>query len=169
MVHVRAATTDEADVRFLREMLYEAFAWRSGDARPAFDALLMNPKAIGYVEGWCRVGDYGVIAEADSGTPLGAAWHRLFSEDAPGYGFISTTVPEITIGVASAARRHGIGTSLLAALIDHARHAGLPALSLSVEEDNPAVRLYERLGFKRVGRVENALTMRLDLDPAVTQ
>jgi ribosomal protein S18 acetylase RimI-like enzyme len=168
MVRVREATTDEADVRFLCEMLYEAFAWRSGDSRPSFDALLSNAKAMGYVEGWCRLGDYGVIAEADSGTPLGAAWYRLFSDAAPGYGFISTAVPEITIGVAPAARRRGIGTSLLAALIDHARHAQLPALSLSVEEDNPAVRLYECLGFERVGRVENAWTMRLDLDPAAT-
>jgi hypothetical protein len=37
------------------------------------------------------------------------------------------------------------------------------ALSLSVEEDNPAASLYHRLGFEAVGKVGNALTMRLHL------
>jgi ribosomal protein S18 acetylase RimI-like enzyme len=168
MAHVRVATTGEADTRFLHEMLYEAAAWRPGHPRPAFDAVLSNPKITGYVEGWGRAGDYGVIAEAESDTPIGAAWYRLFPEDARGYGFIATAVPEITIGVSPAARGHGVGTSLLTALIERARQAAVPALSLSVEEDNSALRIYERLGFKRFGRVEKAWTMRLDLDGRAT-
>ena len=35
-------------------------------------------------------------------------------------------------------------------------------MSLSVEEDNPALRLYERVGFVPAGLVENAWTMRLN-------
>jgi ribosomal protein S18 acetylase RimI-like enzyme len=50
----------------------------------------------------------------------------------------------------------------LAALIE-ARGTAASGQSLSVEQDNPAVRLYERLGFMRVERVANAWTMRLDL------
>jgi ribosomal protein S18 acetylase RimI-like enzyme len=164
LAHVRVATSDEADRRFLHEMLYEAAAWRPGHPRPAVGAVFSNPKLACYVESWGRAGDYGVIGEAEGGTPIGAAWYRLFAEAARGYGFISSAIPEITIGVSPAARGRGVGTSLLAALIEHARHEALPALSLSVEEDNPAVRLYERFGFKRVGGVENAWTMRLDLD-----
>ena len=45
-----------------------------------------------------------------------------------------------------------------------ARAARVGALSLSVEQDNPALRLYERFGFVSVARVGNALTMRLDRD-----
>ena len=44
-------------------------------------------------------------------------------------------------------RRHGIGTGLLRALMDEAR-AGNKLLSSHVERMNPALRLYERLGFK---------------------
>jgi ribosomal protein S18 acetylase RimI-like enzyme len=168
MTHVRGATTEEADIRFLHEMLYEAAAWRPGQPRPAFDVVLSDRKIAGYVEGWGRAGDYGVIAEAEGGAAVGAAWYRLFTQDARGYGFVSSTVPEITIGVSPPARGHGVGTSLLTALIEHARRAGFSALSLSVEADNPAARLYERLGFERVGRVEDAWTLRLELDGAAT-
>lgn len=168
--HVRPATADEADVRFLREMLYEAVAWRPGRERPAFDAVLANPKVRGYVERWGRAGDHGVIAERPSGARIGAAWYRLAGERR-GYGFVSPDIPEITIGVTRGARGQGVGTALLTALIEQAREAAFPALSLSVEEDNPAVRLYERLAFTRVGRVENAATMRLDLrhDPRASE
>lgn len=58
-------------------------------------------------------------------------------------------------------RGTGVGTALLKALIDRARHEDLCALSLSVEVDNPALRLYERLGFARVSCVDDAWTMRL--------
>jgi ribosomal protein S18 acetylase RimI-like enzyme len=157
-------TTGEPDVLFLRQMGYEAAAWRPEHPRPAFDAVFSNPKISGYTDDWGRAGDYGVIAEAGDGTPIGAAWYRLFPADAPGYGFVSPAIPEVSIGVSPASRGQRVGTSLLAALIEHARQSALPALSLSVEEDNPAVRLYERFGFTRVGRVENAWTMRLDFD-----
>ena len=49
------------------------------------------------------------------------------------------------------------------ALIRAARDDGFAALSLSVEPDNPAARLYERLGFERVGWFEGAQTMLLRL------
>ena len=45
-------------------------------------------------------------------------------------------------------RRRGIGTRLLRALQDEARAAS-KVLSIHVERFNPALRLYERLGFKR--------------------
>ena len=63
-------------------------------------------------------------------------------------------------------RRRGVGTRLLAALVAEAERSALPALSLSVEPDNPAARLYERLGFRTVGVNGGSLTMLLDLSKA---
>jgi hypothetical protein len=31
---------------------------------------------------------------------MGAAWYRLMSEQAPGYGFVAAGIPEIGMGVA---------------------------------------------------------------------
>ena len=57
-------------------------------------------------------------------------------------------------------RGHGVGTMLLAALIDAAKSAGLSGLSLSVEDGNlGARRLYERAGFTVCGREGDSDTM----------
>jgi ribosomal protein S18 acetylase RimI-like enzyme len=161
-LRVRDATTTANDERFLREMLVEAVAWRAETARPSVEAALAAPHIALYVEGWGRPGDVGVIAEKE-GQPLGAGWYRLFTDTKHGYGFIESSVPELTVSVLADARGRGVGTSLLRALVNHARTDGHRALSLSVEEGNPALRLYERLGFVQVKRVGNAQTMRLDL------
>jgi ribosomal protein S18 acetylase RimI-like enzyme len=166
-LRTRPVTTAEADVGFLREMLYEAAAWRPGHDRPSIEAVWSNRKLTCYVCGWGRLGDFGLIALDDGEVPIGAAWYRLFTEDVHGFGYISPVIPEVTIGVTPAERARGVGTTLLRALIEQAHEEAFPALSLSVEEDNPAVRLYERLGFTPVGRVENAWTMRLDLETAL--
>jgi hypothetical protein len=52
---------------------------------------------------------------------------------------------------------------LLAALVQGARRRGLPALSLSVEPDDPAVALCQRLGFSAIDHPDGAITMILRL------
>ncbi len=46
-------------------------------------------------------------------------------------------------------RRRGIGGRLMRRVLDEGREAGLP-VQIHVERNNPAMRLYERLGFRRV-------------------
>ena len=61
-------------------------------------------------------------------------------------------------------RRRGVGRALLGELIEHARGEGIERLSLSVERDNQARRLYEGFGFRGVAATEGgSLTMVLDL------
>lgn len=49
-------------------------------------------------------------------------------------------------------RRQGVGSSLLQSLIDESVAAGKP-ITIHVEKNNPAMRLYERLGFRPIGEV----------------
>jgi N6-L-threonylcarbamoyladenine synthase/ribosomal-protein-alanine N-acetyltransferase len=57
-----------------------------------------------------------------------------------------------TIAVADSARGHGLGRTLMQALISEARKRGARLVFLEVRADNPdAQRLYERLGFIEVG------------------
>ena len=158
-MQIRKATT--ADYDFLEEMLCEAATWRGSDD----DAdVVRDPFIARYIAGWGRAGDTGVLAEDDRGDAIGAAWFRFFPADEPGFGFVAPDVPELTVAVRRDARGHGVGTALVEALVVSARAGRHRALSLSVEEDNPAVRLYQRLGFVPVGRVGNALTMQLDIE-----
>ena len=80
----------------------------------------------------------------------------------------------MTIGVERDCQRQGVATRLLAALIDQARAQGARRMLLEVRVDNaPALRLYERYGFRRMGLRKryyqpegvNAYTMALDLAP----
>ena len=81
----------------------------------------------------------------------------------------------LSIGVAPQARRRGVGHRLMHDVIARLPAYGAAALFLEVDEGNePALTLYARLGFRRVGRREAyyrapgaapaaALVLRLDL------
>ena len=151
------------DVQLLRALLFEAAYWRPNVVRPPLDRALARPQLARYVAGFGRQGDFGVLANEGS-EPLGAAWWRYFQADAPGYGFVDDATPEISIAVLLAHRGRGIGTALLEALQREARSQQIARLSLSVERDNPAAGLYERIGFSPLGRQGDALTMVIELD-----
>lgn len=60
---------------------------------------------------------------------------------------------EVIIGVSAETRGAGIGRRLLQGLLDRARGAGCPGLSLTVSERNPAaIQLYEGVGFVHHGQ-----------------
>ncbi len=144
-VRVRAARDDDGP--FLVEVLALAAAWRPDSVVPTADEVLSDPELAHYVEGWPRPGDLGFVAVDGDGSPIGAAWWRYLTVDDPGYGFVADDVPEIAVGVVAGHRSAGVGTALMDALLAAADEHGLARVSLSVEPDNPARRLYERLGF----------------------
>jgi ribosomal-protein-alanine N-acetyltransferase len=76
--------------------------------------------------------------------------------DAVGLLFDLTTGEEteiLTLGVHPAARRRGIAQALIADLFARTVAAGAGRVVLEVAADNePALRLYRRLGFRTVGR-----------------
>ena len=57
--------------------------------------------------------------------------------------------PKVSIGIKPSARGQGVGENLMRALIGEAARRGL-GLCLSVRSENPARRLYERLGFRDI-------------------
>lgn len=158
-VALRPTVAGDAD--FLTEMLVEAAFWRPEGPCGDVDDVMREPELAHYVAGWPQPGDLGVVAEYEH--PVGAAWLRFFSASDPGYGFVDAATPEVSMGVVQEWRGRGVGARLLDALVDAAREAGLVTLSLSVESDNYARRLYERHGFRQVGLVGGSLTMLLRL------
>jgi len=142
------------DIPFMRDMLRHAYYARWGTEA---DVPLER-----YVAGWGRPGDTALVA-IDEFQPVGVAWYRLFPEEEPGYGFVDEDTPELTIAIVPSRRGKGLGEQLLAALLDEARAQDRSEISLSVEPDNPAIRLYEQHGFARVGERAGALVMRATL------
>ena len=152
----------QSDEPMLREMLYHALYVPPG--QPSFPPEVVDePEIIRYVERWGRAGDRGLAAlDAVSVQPVGAVWSRLFSAEEKGYGYLASDIPELSIAVLPEYRNQGIGTSLLKQLISEAQNE-FSALSLSVSADNPAVRLYLRLGFVIAAAQRTSLTMKLRL------
>ena len=105
-VEARIRAAGPGDQAFLREMLYEAAAWRDNPHLP-FEQVMANPRVAQYINGWPRPGDEGVVAEDETGQQIGAAWYRLFADDEHGYGFVDQAVPEITVAVKPPCRGRG--------------------------------------------------------------
>ena len=121
VLRLRTARPDAADVQFLWQMLVEAASWRPAEPKISVSEAIADPSHARYVADWGRDGDLGVIAEA-AGMERGLVG-VVFTEHAHGYGFIDPAVPEISIAVITEMRGTGVGTALLKALIDRARHA----------------------------------------------
>ena len=115
-------------------------------------------------------GIYGFLASTDDAAPqdrrpLGVILCRVAAGE----------MEVLTIGVAKAARRRGVANALLAAAFPAARDLDASEVFLEVAVDNdPAITLYEALGFRRAGVRKSyydrrplgyvdALVMRLDL------
>lgn len=146
------------DQQFLREMLYQSLYVPEGGV-PFPRDVVARPEIAKYVESWGREGDLGFVAvDLGSAEPVGAVWLRLLVGDARGYGHVSDETPELGIAVRPEYRGRGIGAALLKRLLE-AASAEYESVSLSVSLDNPALRLYERMGFERVGADTASVTM----------
>ena len=154
----------KADRPLVERILYLAAMWRPSDAQP-IEAVMRQPELIIYHDGWGRSGDIGVAAERD-GVFLGGGYCRLFTESTHGYGFVGPEVPELALAVEPPFRGQGLGAVLMEALANAARDAGCTQLTLSVENDNPARRLYRRLGYQDLDPAKPGHPMILDLQIA---
>ena len=109
----------------------------------------MDAQIAGFRQRW-DVTQVRVITQ--DGTNIGSL-QGLAKDDAPflGHLFVDGTL-----------RGRGIGTQLIKGLIEEAAKAGR-AVTLGVVKTNPALRLYERLGFRTTHEDERKFYMRRDL------
>ncbi len=155
MEDVRCRPAGAEDFPFLATMLGAAAVRRQP---PTADQVMADPRYAMYLAGWPRQGDHGLVAEQDG--PVGAAWYRTYTETDHGYGFVAENIPELSIAVVASRRHEGIGRLLLIGLIEASEAQGYAALSLSVNDANPARGLYESVGFQPFGKARgSSLTM----------
>ncbi|NQU87248.1 MAG: GNAT family N-acetyltransferase [Mariniphaga sp.] len=145
------------DLPFLRDMLYEAIFVAEGED-PYPRKILDLPAISKYIDNWKKEGDIGILAYLNN-IAIGAIWGRIFSNENKGYGFVAENIPEMSMAIKSEYRNQGIGTELLVNFFKIAKHAGYNAISLSVDQKNPAVRLYKKMGFKIVDKPGSDYTM----------
>ena len=147
----------------LEDFLYEAIYVPEGfEGEVPRSVIYDDPKCRAAFDGFGTLpDDRAVVAEA-GGEVVGACWVRTTNE----YGHIDDETPSFSISLYKPYRGRGIGTAMMRALLGALREAGYTRASLSVQKENPALRLYERMGFRIVGdgfdETEWLMTRRLD-------
>lgn len=143
-------------------MLYQSIYVDPNYPPPDRD-IIKDPQIRKYVENWGRKGDFGYIAvDNKTGERIGAVWVRYFTSSDKGFGYVADNIPELGIAVDYHKRGKKIGSSLLKELLNNT-NSKIDSISLSVDANNPAVRLYEKNGFIKCGTVGTSIIMRLDL------
>ena len=79
------------------------------------------------------------------------------------YGHIDESTPSLAMSVLKEYRGRGIGTALLKHMLIEEKTAGHAKLSLSVQKDNYAVKLYRKAGFMIIGESDEEYIMAADL------
>lgn len=141
----------ETDEPLLWEMLYQALHNAEAEAPPPRE-IVNRPEFARYVEGWGREGDRGFVAhDVETQALLGAVWFRPPAD---------ASTPELAFAVRPGHRRRGIGAALLTQWVR--ANPEQSEVSLRVGAAHPAVRLYERFGFKVAQESDRSVTMRRD-------
>ncbi|MEJ6022042.1 GNAT family N-acetyltransferase [Ramlibacter sp. PS4R-6] len=115
--------------------------------RPA--EVLQLPQVRIYAETWGKPTDVGVVAQVE-GNDAGACWMRLLPEGV-GLAYVDAHTPQLGIALDPPYQHRGFGTPLMQAALERAREHGYQQVALTVHPQNPAIRVYERCGFRKIG------------------
>lgn len=130
------------DYPMLEDFLYHAIYVPPGQQRPE-RKIIFDPEIYVYVKDFGGEHDCGVAALAGKKI-IGAAWSRII----PAYGNLDERTPELAVSVLPQHRGQGVGVAMMLELFELLRAKGYERTSLSVQQDNPAVRFYQRLGYE---------------------
>ena len=132
----------------LEDFLYEAIYIPEGfEGTLQRSVIFDDPNCRACFEGFGSLPDDRAVVAVVDDKVIGACWVRTTDE----YGHIDDDMPSFAVSLYEPYRNRGIGTRMMRELLDELRDAGYARASLSVQKDNPALRLYERLGFRIVG------------------
>lgn len=138
----------------LKDFLYEAIFIPAGETPPPRD-IIERPELSIYYDNFGEGPADLCLAAEDNGRVIGAVWTRLMHD----YGYVDDETPSFAISLYKEYRGKGIGTRLMAGMLNLLKAEGWKKASLAVQKDNYALRMYEKLGFRTVGENEQEFIM----------
>ena len=126
----------------LKDFLYEAVYVPEGTAPPD-RTIIDSPELQVYIRGFGNSRHDHALAAVVDDDIAGVVWARIMDD----YGHINDETPSLAISVHNGYRNSGIGTALLKEMLLYMKMKGYPAVSLSVQKANYAVRMYQKAGF----------------------
>lgn len=150
---IRNIKTEEYPL--LKDYLYDAIFIPQG-VKPPDKSIINNEDLQVYIKDFgSKKDDICFLAEMNHEI-VGAVWIRIMND----YGHIDDQTPSLAISVKKEYRGLGIGTKLMETMLVSVKHHGYQSVSLSVQKANPAVHLYQRLGFQIIKENEEEYLMK---------
>lgn len=147
----------QSEIYILSDFLYEAI-FQKDNTSPLPKEIINKPELNIFIKDFGKPDDYCLVAEVDDKI-IGAVWSRVLSGEVKGYGNIDSTTPELAISLYKQYRNKGIGTELMKGILKLLKEKGYKKVSLSVQKDNYAVKMYKAVGFKTFKETEEEYIM----------
>lgn len=152
MIIIREMRPEEYGL--LDDFLYEAIFVRPGEKAPERE-VIRRPELQVYVKDFGSfVCDHALAAE-DDGRVIGAVWVRITDD----YGHVDDETPSLAVSLYKEYRGHGTGTALMRGMLALLCDKGIGRVSLSVQKDNYAYKMYRKLGFEIIRENEEDYIM----------
>lgn len=138
---LRELREDEKDL--LKEFLYQAIYIPKG-IKPPDKSIIEKPELVLYYQNFgSEDADYCIVSE-ENGKVVGAVWTRIMDD----YGHIDDDTPSLSISLLPDFRSRGYGRAMMKAILELLKEKGYEKVSLSVQKENYAVKMYQSLGFQ---------------------
>ena len=142
----------------LDDFLYEAIYIPDG-VEPPPKSVIKLPELQEYIYDFGnKEHDKAFVAEAE-GNIVGAVWVRVMND----YGHIDNDTPSLAMSLHKNYRGLGIGTTLLNQFLNNLKEEGYSKISLSVQKENYAVKLYKKAGFIIIDETKEEYIMLIKL------
>lgn len=142
----------------LNDFLYNAIFIPKGEAPPSKEIIKL-PELELYIKNFGKFNDDNALVAELDGKVVGAVWTRIMDD----YGHVDDTTPSLAISLYKEYRNKGIGTSLIKEMLKLLKQKHYERVSLSVQKENYAVKMYRKLGFGVFEENEHEYIMICDL------
>ena len=148
----------ECEYPLLDDFLYKAIYIPENEIAPPKNVTKI-PELQVYIKDFGKSkDDIGFVAEFDKKV-VGMIWARVMND----YGHIDDEIPSLAMSVDREFQNKGIGTELLKKILEELKGKKYEKVSLSVQKENYAVKLYRKVGFKVYEETSEEFIMLLEI------
>ena len=126
----------------LKDFLYEAI-FQKDEKNLLPKKIIEMPEIRIYIEDFGKKQDHYCLCAVVNSKVVGAVWVRIIE----GFGCVDDQTPELAIALYKEYRRLGIGSRLMAEMLNLLKEKGYRKTSLSVQKDNYAAQMYLKMGY----------------------
>lgn len=148
----------KSEYGLLDEFLYNAIFIPQGVTPPP-KSIIENDELQVYVKDFGKKKDDVALAAEVDGKIVGAVWVRIMND----YGHVDDDTPSLAISLFKEYRGYGIGTDLMRSILSLLKQRGYKRVSLAVQKENYAVKMYKKVGFVIVDENQEEYIMAYDL------